>query len=34
MPELVEQGYDRLAAWVQHQDKHFKATLAKSGLKQ
>ncbi|MBD0254221.1 MAG: LTA synthase family protein [Cytophagales bacterium] len=32
MPELVEQGYDRLAAWVQHQDKHFKATLAKSGL--
>jgi hypothetical protein len=34
MPELVEQGYDRLAAWVQHQDKHFKETLAKSGLKQ
>ena len=34
MPELVEQAYDRLAAWVQHQDKHFKATLTRSGLKQ
>jgi phosphoglycerol transferase MdoB-like AlkP superfamily enzyme len=34
MPELVEEGYDRLAAWVQHQDRHFKETLAKSGLQQ
>jgi arylsulfatase A-like enzyme len=32
MPELVNESYDRLAAWLQYEDKRFKANLLKSGL--
>jgi arylsulfatase A-like enzyme len=32
MPELVDESYDRLAAWVQYQNGRFQANLQKSGL--
>jgi len=32
MPDLANESYDRLAAWVQYEDKRFKANLLKSGL--
>jgi arylsulfatase A-like enzyme len=33
MPALVDESYDRLAAWVQYQNGRFAANLQKSGLK-